>query len=216
MLLALGLGLLLGFFGSVPIAGPIAALVASLGLAHRGGSALRIAAGSSIAEAAYAFMAVWGLAAAIGRFPWLLLVSRLAGCAAVAALGVYLVVRERPSAQDEGPERPLERPAEGLRGVLLGFTITIANPTLIVTWTAVVGATQSAGVLRLDTRMALPFAAGVAAGALGWFAVLVAALGRMRSHMSSRAGDRFVRGLGVALILTGIGLALRVLLAPPR
>src|SRR5438105_2443580 len=56
-------GWLLGFFGSTPIAGPTAALVVNRALQKRGGSGVRVAMGSAVAETFYAFLAVWGLAA---------------------------------------------------------------------------------------------------------------------------------------------------------
>lgn len=209
MLLSLVIGVIFGFVGSVPIAGPTAALVASLALAGRARTGLYVAAGSAAAECIYAFLAVWGLAEVIGPFPSLVLALRLAGCAALVLLGAYLVAR-RPEPRGDAHRQP--SPA-GRRSLLLGFTITIANPTLIVSWTAAVGIANSTGLLRLSARDALPFAAGAGVGAVIWFAVLVWLLRHARSRMSARTGERAIRALGVALIVCGAGLGARVLAA---
>jgi threonine/homoserine/homoserine lactone efflux protein len=130
MLGALLGGLLLGFLGSMPIAGPISALVVQRALECRARAGIYLASGSAVAEALYAFVAFWGYAAFLGRHPDLLPASRLVGGLVLVALGVYFLSRNvrrgspTPTAGRDG------------RAALLGFTMTIANPTLIVTWTA--------------------------------------------------------------------------------
>jgi threonine/homoserine/homoserine lactone efflux protein len=207
MLSSLLVGLIFGFIGSMPIAGPIAAIVVSHGLERRARTGLFIAVGSAVAETIYAFMAFWGLTAMVSRFPVLLPISRLVGCAVLAALGVYFVAR--PAKRRKPPRR--ERSPKGPRSLLVGFSVTIANPTLIVSWTAVVGVAHSTGLLRVDARDALPFAGGVGAGIIGWFVVLLWLLERFRERVSAATLGHVIRGMGVALIVCGVGLGVRVI-----
>jgi threonine/homoserine/homoserine lactone efflux protein len=60
VLVAAIIGFCFGFFGSIPIAGPIAALVLQRGLVGRFRAGALIGAGAAFAEAGYAFMAFWG------------------------------------------------------------------------------------------------------------------------------------------------------------
>jgi threonine/homoserine/homoserine lactone efflux protein len=200
-------GLIFGFAGSMPIAGPTAMVVVSRGLERRRSAGLCVAIGSAVPEAMYAFVAYWGIAAMIGRFPILLPMSRLLGCLVLAAVGVYLVAR-RPRLAD--PPRP-QGPLEGWRNALLGFTMTMFNPTLIVSWTAAVGVAHSTGLLRTHAHDALPFAGGVGIGIAGWFAILLWLLERFRARASAQTLGRMVRGMGVVLIVSGVGMGARLL-----
>jgi threonine/homoserine/homoserine lactone efflux protein len=205
--LALLVGLFLGFLGSMPIAGPIAVVVVSKGLENKTRAGIGIAAGAAAAESAYAFMAFWGLTSVLNRFPVILRASRLLGCALLIALGVYFIFRKRKDAAL--PQDQVER--AGYRNVLFGLSVTIANPTLIVTWTAAVSAAHSTGLLRVRALDAFPFAGGVAVGIVGWFALLLWLLSRFRSKVNPSTLDRVIRGMGVLLVLLGVALALRVI-----
>jgi threonine/homoserine/homoserine lactone efflux protein len=204
---ALLIGLILGFAGSMPIAGPTAAVIVSRGLENRRRAGFYVAIGSAIPETMYAFMAFWGLTAMIGRFPFLLAGSRLVGCLVLTALGVYFVVRGAKLRSS-----PHREDLEGRRNALLGFTMTVANPTLIVSWTAAVGVAHSTGLLRVDARDALPFAGGVGLGTVTWFAALLWILERFRERVSVGMLDRIVRGMGWVLLFCGIGLGIRLML----
>src|ERR1700722_14137157 len=161
----------------MPIAGPTAAIVASRGLEGRAASGLTISIGSAIAEAIYAFAAFWGVTELMGRFPFILPVSRLFGCVVVVGLGVYFVARAANNAPAQHDD------TKGVRNLVLGFTIAIVNPTLIVTWTAAVGIAHATGILRVNAHDAYAFAVGACAGIVGWFATLLWALGHFRAHV---------------------------------
>ena len=62
-LIPLTVGLLVGFIGSVPIAGPVAALVFKCGLDGRFRKGLQIGFGNGVAEGLYACLAFWGVGA---------------------------------------------------------------------------------------------------------------------------------------------------------
>src|SRR5262245_24321492 len=126
MLLALIIGAVLGFIGSMPVAGPIAVLVVTRGLGTSSrGAAARIAAGAALVESIYAFLAFWGLGAVLHRFPMIAPASRLLGAGLLITVGVYLLRRGATTPQDPPAEAPVASDNRG--GLLLGMTITALN-----------------------------------------------------------------------------------------
>jgi threonine/homoserine/homoserine lactone efflux protein len=209
MIGSLVVGFVFAFIGSIPIAGPIAVVVLSKGLEHRNRAGIFIAIGAAVAEAVYAFLAFWGFSTVLARFPNLVPATRVAGCAILIALGVYLAVRE-PKA-GEGAQRKDRTSGRGARNLLLGFWMTAVNPTLLVTWTAAVGAAHSTGVLDLQPRDAFPFSLGVCAGIIAWFAVLLALLGRFQSRINPTKLRTVIRVIGAALVVLGVVFGIRTL-----
>lgn len=210
MIFALVIGFVFAFFGSIPIAGPIAVVVLSRGLEHRNRAGLFIAMGAAVAEAIYAFLAFWGFSAVLGRFPILIPATRLVGCTILILLGLYLALKTPKS--KESAQVKDKSGVVGVRNILLGFTMTIVNPTLIVTWTAAVSAAHSTGILQLEPHNALPFSIGVCGGIITWFAILLALLARFRSHMKQESLHKVIKVIGWALVVLGAGFGARVLL----
>jgi len=204
-------GLALGFLGSMPIAGPTAVVLVSKGLENQVRPGVFIAIGAAVAESAYAFMAFWGLTEALQAFPVLLPASRFVGGVLLFALGVYFALR-KPT--EQRPQRQ-EPPRASFGNVLFGLSLTAVNPTLVVTWTAAVGAAHSTGLVRVNPIDAFPFAGGVACGIVSWFALMLWLLSRWRSRVQPKTIDRTIRWMGFVLIAAGAVLAGRALLAWP-
>ncbi len=204
VLSAVLLGALMGFVGSVPVAGPISLLVVAHGTrAPR--MALGVAAGGAIAESIYAYAAFFGLASLLSRYPGLQAAAGAAGALAMTALGLHFVLRKGGA---EGASR-----AQGgafARGVALGFGVTIINPSFLATWSAAFTVVVTSGLSpALQPRAALPFSLGAMAGIVAWFALLIALLRRLGSRLSARTLDRLVRVVGAALLLLGAWFAWR-------
>src|SRR5580658_4208871 len=174
----------------MPIAGPTAVVVVAKGLENKFWAGVCIAIGASLAEAVYAFMAFWGLTAALTKFPVLLPASRLFGSALLVTLGFYFILRRRKDDKRSpgAPERA------GYRNLLFGLSMTAVNPTLIVTWTAAVSAAHSTGLLRVHAMDAFSFASGVAMGIVGWFVTLLWLLSRFHNKVNAATLDRAIRG----------------------
>ena len=81
MLIAFVVGFLFGFIGSIPVAGPISALVFSRGIQGRFRSGVFISLGGGVAEALYSFLAFWGFSSYLTRYPFIVPVSRAAAAA---------------------------------------------------------------------------------------------------------------------------------------
>ena len=206
MWMALIAGLALGFFGSVPVAGPASILVLKNALekGHRQG--IDIAVGAAVGEAVYAFVAFWGLTTVLERFPVLLPISKIVGAVLVLALGIYLVVR-RTSTTDMHAANLADRQE---RRLLRGFLSAVLNPTLLATWTTVVTGLHATSLVEPSPRGALPFAIGVGVGILGWFAFLLEiVVRRFRERLAPENVQKVVRGFGWAMIGIGAIIASR-------
>jgi threonine/homoserine/homoserine lactone efflux protein len=206
MIVACLVGLFLGFFGSVPVAGPASILVLKNALERGHREGFDIAVGAAVGEAIYAFVAFWGLTSALVRFPFFALVARVLGAVLLIGIGVYLVIAKR----GREPTEAALGDAQGRRFVS-GFVSAIFNPTLIVTWTSVVTAIHATELVEMRPSRALPFALGVGFGIMGWFAFLVKMVERFRVRMRRQSLDRVVRAMGWAMIAIGMFIASRTL-----
>ena len=205
MVATLLLGFVLGFLGSVPTAGPVGMLVVSRVLMGRPRTALHIAVGSTLAEAAYAFAAFWGFAAILLRFPQVIATSRVAACVLLVGVGLYFVVRgPSTGALKETHDRG------GPRSLLLGLSMTALNPTILVTWGAAVGIAHGAGVAVTAPWAALPFAVGAGAGILSWFTILVWLVARV--HLRPATLNVIVRALGGLMVVSALAMGARQLM----
>ena len=202
-MLTLLIGFAFGFIGSMPIAGPVSAIVFERALEGRSRSALFVALGSALAESAYAFMAAWGLSGLLAHYPNVLLWSRIVGAAILLGLGVYFIARQPKVAT------PVDRaPTSG--AFVLGFTITAINPTLIVTWSAAVTALYASGFVSVSPARALPLSLGACAGIVAWFSVLLALVRRYHQRIRRDTIQRIVQATGVLLVGLGVWFVVRL------
>ncbi|MGD8858924.1 MAG: LysE family transporter [Myxococcales bacterium] len=213
MLTAPLIGFVLGFFGSIPVAGPVGVLAFNRGLDGRSRGALSLATGSAIVEAAYAYLAFWGFSQLLTSYPWIRTATSGAAALILLGLGVHFAFRRNdPDAAEHPPD-----PTVGVkRSFVLGFTITALNPTLLATWPAALTMVHSFlepfGVSLFARERALSFSAGVCVGIVSWFALLLALLGRYKRRIPQHTIDRIVRGTGFVLIGFGVWFGVRFVL----
>ncbi len=198
---AIIVGFIFGFAGSMPVAGPIAVLVFSRAVALRYATGLRIAIGAAVSEGIYAGLAYWGVSELFERHPYIIPASRLVAAAIMMLLGAKLFLRPpRPSATEELRGRK--------RALLLGFTISAVNPTLIATYTVVVAMLLGTGLIEIEAWHSLLFGGAAALGTIAWFASLLIMVRRYRSQLSPETLPRLVKIMGAALVVTGLVFAL--------
>lgn len=194
-----------GFIGSIPLTGPVAVMVFSAGVRREYGVALRIGLGAALAEALYAAVAFWGFTRFLAHHPLVLPVSHAVSAVVLGALGVYFA-RWTP---EEGESKPRRHP--NLEGLLLGFSVSVINPTLLATWSAAVAFLYARQVVPFSELGALPFGAAAGAGVAGWELVFVGLLRRYESRFPRRALTWGVRGMGVLLIGVAVFTGVRFL-----
>jgi len=196
MLIAAIAGFLSGWLASVPIAGPISALVVARGVEGRFRAGGYIALGGGIVEALYAFLAFWGFSTLFADYPIIEPISQGGGAVVLTVLGVvFLRKRDAQSAEEHA------RRDSAWGSFALGAWICAINPTLIATWSAFVTMVHGSGVVDLrDSAMALPFAVGCALGITGWFLTLLWIIHRYRERFSAKVLSRVLQVIGVALL----------------
>jgi threonine/homoserine/homoserine lactone efflux protein len=185
-----------GFFGSMPLAGPVAVMVFSRASRRRYAEALQIGLGAAAAEGLYAGVAFWGFTSLLARHPLVVPVSRAVTAVVLSALGVrFALWKERPR-QDE------QEPRSGTS--LVGFSLSAINPTLLVTWSAAVAFLYSKGLGESSALAAIPFGLCAATGITLWFAILVAILRKFEGRLPLSFLTWTIRVLGLALVALGI------------
>jgi threonine/homoserine/homoserine lactone efflux protein len=194
MLIAAIVGFLFGSIGSIPVAGPISALVVTRGIQGRFRAGVYIALGGGIAEAVYAFLAFWGFSTFLTKYPIVTPISRGVAAVILTALAVTLVRKRVVEPSTKFAPRD-----SALGSFALGASICLLNPTLIATWTAVVTTLYSSEAIQLTGAQALPFALGVCSGIAAWFLTLLWMIRRHKDRFSPASLSRFIRGVGFAL-----------------
>ncbi|MEM9695696.1 MAG: LysE family transporter [Myxococcota bacterium] len=189
-------GLISGLIASIPVAGPMSALVLSRALQGRVTAAFYIALGGGVVEAFYAFIAFWGYAAYVAELEFIEPVSRALGAVIMLGLGLAFV-RKKP---DRIELTPVERDSRG-KSLLVGASMCAMNPTIIVSWSATVTVLHGSNVIDITSERALPYALGIAVGIAAWFAGLIRLVDQHRRRFSPAVLSRTVNIIGVVMLL---------------
>ena len=197
MLQAAVAGFLAGFLGSMPVAGPIAVLVVARSLQDRMREAVLIGWGACIPESIYAFLAYWGFASFLADHPAVVPLSRGVGTLILLFLVVALARYQPPADPDLAP---MPQPRQGAGSFFLGFTIAALNPTLIITWAAVLSLVASLDILELRPETALPFSAAAALGMGTWCFLMASLIRRFRARLSQRLIIKIHRWMAVLVL----------------
>jgi threonine/homoserine/homoserine lactone efflux protein len=194
---ACAIALVFGYVGSMPIAGPIAMLMLARSAQRRFGEARQIGVGAALAEGVYAALAFWGFATFLARQRLIVPLSRAATGALLLALGGWFI-RWRPT------ERRADIPERTAGPLLLGFSVSAVNPTLLVTWSVAVAFLYSKGLAGEPAIVAIAFGASATAGVALWNASLIHLLERYGGRLPKDAMTLVIRVMGLALV--GLGL----------
>jgi len=199
----LPLGFLMGWIGSVPLAGPVAVLTFQRGMTGRYREGFLLVAGASLMEMVYCAGAVTGHDYLVSRWPHLKLVLEGLGALIMVALGIYfLLVRQTPRAEEAPIENGRRRGVK--RHLLLGFSLVALNPTILINWSAALAALDAAGVHLTGSGQSLSFVFGVGLGIVGWFGLVLALFHRIGHRFPFHAFDRSLRVLGGVLVAGGL------------
>ncbi len=189
----------MAFFGSLPPVGPIAVLLLERGVSGKDREGRGIALGAALAETIYCALAMAGVSELMRRYAIVETSARAVGVAILAGLGVYFArFRIEPR-----PKAPKESARVG-GSFALGFSISAANPVLIITWSGSIAALLSFGRLRFDALERGVFVVGVLLGMLGWFFLFLWMLRRYRERITLRAAQWSVRIAGSVMIVLAL------------
>jgi threonine/homoserine/homoserine lactone efflux protein len=199
----------MGAAGSIPLAGPITMLVLGFGLEGRIRQAGLVALGSALPESLYAGLALWGFGALIAQFRWVGPASQAVAVLVLVGVGLFLMLRPP---RERNPSATASTDLEGTkRHLLLGLSITILNPALILNWGAAVTMIYSLGLVEPKPHFAVPFGLGVGAGILSWFTVALYFLHRHHKRISPSLREKLMKGMGGLLFTLGVIAAARAI-----
>ena len=199
----------MGAAGSIPLAGPITMIVLGFGLEGRIRQAGLVALGSALPESLYAGLALWGFGALIAQFRWVGPASQAVAVLVLVGVGLFLMLRPP---RERNPSATASTDLEGTkRHLLLGLSITILNPALILNWGAAVTMIYSLGLVEPKPHFAVPFGLGVGAGILSWFTVALYFLHRHHKRISPSLREKLMKGMGGLLFTLGVIAAARAI-----
>jgi threonine/homoserine/homoserine lactone efflux protein len=190
------MALVFGFIGSMPLAGPIAIMAVSRASRGRYSEALRIGLGAAAAEGIYAGLAFWGYTTFLARHAIVVPISHGATALVLVGIGIRFAVWSPPVAKESNDNKA--------GSVLLGFSVSAINPTLLLSWSAAVAFLYSRGLKEPSPAYAIPFGACAMAGVGAWFVTLAALLRRYQGKVPREGIKWFVRAMGVVLVFLGL------------
>ena len=191
-------GAVMGFLGSVPLAGPVALLVVTRGLSGDFKEAKRIAVGAAIAEGLLAGWVFAGLGLLYSQLPQLEGLVEWFGAFALIAIGLWFLVR---GVAQKAPEK--DSPDETSAGFVLGVGLVLGNPGMIGTWGGALAALEGTGIVQVSSVGGIGFGLGVLLGVLGWFLLMLRLIRSYGSELNPTVLNFIVRGIGLALAITG-------------
>ena len=202
LLIPLIAGFLIGFVGSMPIAGPIAAAVFKSGIDGNFKRGVRIGFGGGVAEGIYAGLAWWGVGALIAPYPIIKPISLIIGAILLLVIGALMALKT--PVRSESDE---EVDVDSRGGLATGFLITIVNPTLIATYGTAVAMITAAADVGVGPGEALIFGLATFVGAALWFYIMMRLITHYSARFSTQTIDRIGRGMGVFIIAVGFWFA---------
>ncbi len=208
MLLPAFIGFLMGFLGAIPIAGPVSALVLHHGLKLQIGRGIALAAGAALAEAIYVFMAFQGFNLIFTAYPQLDLISKWVGSLILISLGFYFLFQKHSKTTVIDPGQRNEKKRNSF---FFGFTVSVLNPTLMVTWTTLIASIHAYHWFEYNKVNSISFSTGVAIGIVSWFLLMLIMIRKLAFSFEARLVSQILKLIGMALVITGIYGILRAI-----
>jgi threonine/homoserine/homoserine lactone efflux protein len=196
VLLGLGIGI---FSGIVPL-GPVTVLVLRRAMAGDSSGALRLGLGRVPAESFYCGLATFGIVALLDRFPAARAGVEVFGTLVFLAVGLWLLVqRTSPPAPSSDAPTPAEIRARRW-GDASGFIISMLNPTLLFSWSAIVAIAVSMGGLEptLFDKIAFPVALGI--GISIGYVIVIEFLRRHGARVEHVWVQRTIQAMGAVFV----------------
>ena len=220
MIPAVAVGFVLGWVGSMPLAGAVSIFVFQRGLAGRIWRGLALSCGAAVAESIWCLVALIGADQILQRWPQAEQIARIVGGTILIGLGVYFLLKRRTLASGGGQSPtatespagtnaasatlpPVPAASTLVREFWLGFTLVAGNISVPFNWLAMLTVLVSLGYDLAAVSYAL-FVLGVALGIISWFALLLRLLVYLRTRFRPAVLALFLRLMGALLIIVGV------------
>jgi threonine/homoserine/homoserine lactone efflux protein len=200
------LGLGLGIFSAIMPLGPVTVLVLRRAMAGDSSGALRLGLGRVPAESFYCALATFGMVALLDRFPAARASVDVLGTLVFLAVGLWLIV-QRPTQPVSVDANRAESKAEARArrwGDWSGFIISMLNPTLLLSWSALVAIAVSMADFEptLFDKIMFPVALGIGI-ALG-YVILVEFLRRHGARVEHAWVHRAIQAMGLVFVALAV------------
>jgi threonine/homoserine/homoserine lactone efflux protein len=205
------IGVALGIFSAIVPLGPVTVLVLRRAMAGDSSGALRLGLGRVPAESLYCALATFGIVALLDRFPGARSGVEVLGTLVFLVVGLWLFVqRATPTAASSDPPTAAELRARRW-GDWSGFIISMLNPTLLLSWSAVVGISVSMAGLEptLLDKLGFPIALGIGI-AIG-YVILVEFLRRHGARVERAWVQRAIQTMGGVFVVLALWSAASLL-----
>lgn len=193
-------GFFLGFAGSILAAGPASAMILHQALSANFRRARMLAAGASLAETLYCFVASAGILFLINKIKAYESAIETFGAALLILTGI-IFFRLRPP-KDNIQETPEQR-SKLAHAFVYGFLLIGLNPVLILTWGIALATVQSLLDFQFHLFSALLFPIGAGLGAFLWFYLVIRLIEKHHGKFNPLVLRKLFVGIGILLFATG-------------
>ncbi len=203
-------GFLMGFIGSMPIAGPTSLLVFHRGMVARYRDGWAVGLGGGLGEGIYCAIAIYAVSTLGDNFTFFTPLAKAVSIFLLLALGLYFifVLQETPGNSPLGESST----ADWRRQFCIGLGVAAFNPTLLITWSGSVAVLYSLSDLTFQGYDRIGFAASVAVGIVTWFSILLALMRRFSGRFSFAMLQRVIRSIGVVLLVVSMVSGARMII----
>lgn len=205
-MIALPLGLLIGFLMCVPV-GPINVWVVNTLLKHNFRSAFSIAVGGSVMDFVYFMIILTGLSF-FTFSPQASLILKIVGVLFLFLFGLKEIFSKEQTLE---VKEEIEKKMPHVSGFfLLGVLIYTSNPTLIATMSGLAAVIKSWQVFDFNFLNYFLLSLGVGLGSAGWFYFLLKMVERYHNRIPKKFFHHFNRASGVLIVLFSFIMAFNV------
>jgi len=205
-MIALPLGLLIGFLMCIPV-GPINVWVVNTLLKHNFRSAFSIALGGSIMDFVYFMIILMGLSF-FTFSPQVSLGLKIVGVLFLFLFGLKEVLSKEQIFEIKEEDKKKRPHASSF--FLLGVLIYTSNPTLIATMSGLAAVIKSWQAFDFNIVNYFLLSLGVGVGSAGWFFFLLKMVERYQNRIPKKFFYHFGRASGALIIIFSLIMAFNV------
>ncbi len=210
MMESLGMGFVMGWVGSMPLAGAVSIFVFQRGLAGQFRQGIVLAAGAAVAEAVWCLIALVGAGQILSRWPNLEGPARTVGGLILLALGLFFLTRKNTLPETKNEVEPSSETGHILRREFwLGLVLVAGNISIPFTWLGFITVAVSWGFNPVAGPAWL-FSTGVALGIMGWFALLLKLLATFRTRFRPKKQKHLMKAMAFLLLAVGTFTLIKV------
>lgn len=184
-------GATMGFFGSIPLTGPIAVMAVNQAVKRRFLRGFVIGVGGTLGELIYCSLAVAGVGAMIEQLPSVRVWIRGLSAALLLGVGIYFFYNTPDESDAElgsGSDELSEDDDSGYFSAFsTAFSVAAFNPVLLLNWTAAVAFVFSHLEVDPSGWVGAGFVLSIGVGVVSWYAVLMSLLRRYREDIPTEA-----------------------------